>query len=342
MMNNQKGMSFVELMVALVVFLLVMAGILSVYIALTGHSAREYRIAESVMEREIAKNIIERDIMMAGYGLADDYGELDLDPRPVEAVDADSDDPSDSLILRGTAIGILSKSAQGWSYLISKNPALFQKWGDDRENVSKDDRVIYMEPASREVLTSGGSAIFRYPATPVTCDRGALVYGLNSDDAKLPYYTVEITLGGDPPSSCAKGSLNLLRAESVNNDPPAPANRKPVMNCVRDFQVAFGLDTNEDGNIDTWDPVGGVFISEAYDGKTLRKRVKQIRGYILVQSGSYDPDYTYYNPEQTGEPDAIYVGDKNIHTGRDITLTPAQRKYHWEVFSLNITPRNLR
>jgi prepilin-type N-terminal cleavage/methylation domain-containing protein len=342
MMNNQKGMSLVELMVALVIFLLVMAGILGVYISLTGHSAREYRIAESAMEREIARNIVERDIMMAGYGLADDYGGLGLHPRPVEAFDAASGDPSDSLLLRGTAIGILSKSAQGWSYLINKNPDLFQKWNDDRENVYKDDRVIYMEPASREVLTSGGSAIFRYPATPVGCDRGALVYGLNSDGANLPYYTVEFSLGGTPPSSCAKGSMNLLRAESVNSDPPAPANRKPVINCVRDFQVAFGLDTNEDGNIDTWDPVGGVFISDAYDEKILRKRVRQIRVYILAQSGNYDPDYTYCNPEQSGEPDAIYVGDNNIHTGRDITLTPLQRKYHWEVFSLNITPRNLR
>jgi hypothetical protein len=342
MMNNQKGTSFIELMVALAIFLLVTGGILGVYIALSGHSAREYRIAESVMEGEIARNIIERDIMMAGYGLADDYGQLDLDPRPVQAVDAASGGPSDSLVLRGTAIGILSKSAQGWSYLTSKNPDLFRKWDDDRENVSKDDRVIYLEPASRELLTSEGSAIFRYPATPAGSDRGALVYGLSSDDVKLPYYTVEFTLGGTPPSSCAKGSMNLLRAESINSDPPAPANRKPVMNCVRDFQVAFGLDTNEDGNIDTWDPVGGDFISETYDGKTLRKRLKQMRVYILVQSGSYDPDYTYYNPEPAGEPDTICVGDKNLHTGRDVTLTPAQRKYRWEVFSLNVTPRNLR
>jgi len=82
-MDHQRGASFIELMVALAIFLLVMGGILGVYIALTGHSAREYRIAESVMEIEIAKNIIERDIMMAGYGLADDYGQLDLDPLDV-------------------------------------------------------------------------------------------------------------------------------------------------------------------------------------------------------------------------------------------------------------------
>ncbi len=342
MMDRQRGASFIELMVALAIFLLVMGGILGVYIALTGHSAREYRIAESVMEIEIAKNIIERDIMMAGYGLADDYGQLDLDPRPVQAVDAASGDPSDSLILRGTAIGILSKSAQGWSYLISKNPDLFKRWDDDRENVSKNDRVIYIEPASRELLTSEGTAIFRYPATPATSGRGALVYGLNSDDVKLPYYTVEFTLGGTPPSVCAKGSLNLLRAESVNNDPPAPANRKPVLNCVRDFQVAFGLDTDDDGNIDRWDPVNGSFHSEEYDGKTLRKRLKQIRVYLLAQSGNYDPDYTYCNPEPDGEPDAVYVGDEDLETGREVTLTPAQRKYRWELYSLNITPRNLR
>jgi hypothetical protein len=330
--DSFKGATFVELLIAMAIFTVVMTAVFSAYINLTRYATDEYRLAESGMETELAKNIIERDIMMAGYGLADDYGEASVNPRPVQVT---GEGPNYNLLLRGTAIGILSKSSQGWSYIKSVNPTQIEQWDDERENISYGDRVIYLDPSTREILTIDLTAVFQYPKSPYSLERGVIVYGLHSNNANLPYYTVKYSLGGTPPSICAPGTRNLLRAESKDYDPPVSG--QPIMNCVRNFQIAFGLDTmNEDGVIDMWDPSS----ADAYETRMLGKIIKQIRVHILVQNGNYDPLYIYSNPDTAMHPDMIHVGDSVA--GNDITLTERQRNYRWKVISINVTPRNLR
>jgi prepilin-type N-terminal cleavage/methylation domain-containing protein len=338
-----KGITLVELLIALTIFSVVMAGVYSLYINQVKHSTKEYKLAEHEMEFGIAKNIFERDIMMAGYGIADNYGSLPHDPIPIAASDAPSQATFDSIRLRGTAVGIFSRTSQGWSYITDNGPPVtFQTWSDSRENIVAGDRVIYMHPATREILTEGLTAIFTFPASPSGPDKGTLVYGIHSDSAALPYIVAEYVVGGTPPLFCASGAKNLLRAESRNSDPPLPGNREPVLNCVLDFQVAFGLDSGfeEDGLIDLWD--NGGTQAAAYDRRTLKKRLKQVRIYVLVQAGNRDPGYTYSNPDNLANPNTVRVGDSALGTGRDVVLTPEQRKYPWKVIAVNVTPRNLR
>jgi len=333
----------VELLVTGAIFSVVMAIVCGLYNAQVRHVSREYRLAESEMELGIAKSVLERDIMMAGYGMADVYSILPSPPKIMNASDAASMSEYDSLSLRGTAIGILSRSSQGWSYLADTGPpALFRTWNDSRENISAGDSVVYIDHATREIITEGTTAVFTFPSIPSSADRGTLLYGLNSESALMPYYTVQYVLGGAPPSVCAAGTRNLLRAESRNTDPPHSSTREPILNCVRDFQIAFGLDTSliEDNVIDLWDN-GGV-QSSAYDNSALKRRLKQVRVYILQQAGNRDPDYFYSNPANPADPRTVRVGESSIGTGRDIKLTEEQRRYRWKLISLSITPRNLR
>ncbi|MGB9715458.1 MAG: prepilin-type N-terminal cleavage/methylation domain-containing protein [Thermodesulfovibrionales bacterium] len=334
--KTQKGVTLIELLVGIAIFSIIIAGVYGVYVSQLKHTTREHRIAESEMELEIVKNFIERDIAMAGYGLADDYGGLGFSPVGIGATNSDPD----TLTLMGTALGRLSRSSQGWSYIMTSTPT-FQIWGDVREDVQAGDRVIYMEPNTKTLLSSGGTWLFTYPASPTT-ERGTLVYGLHTENSNFPYYAVEYRLGGNPPNFCANGTQSLLRAESKDNIPPIPQEREPILDCVLDFQIAFGLDTNEDGTIDLWDN-GGVQAS-IYDSKGLRDRLKQVRLYILVQLGMRDPDFTYSNPDPAyiANPDRIWVGDSGIGTGREITLTTEQRRFRWRVISLSITPKNIR
>lgn len=332
--TNERGVTLTELLVVLAIFSIIIAGIYGVYVSQLQHTTREHRVAESEMELEIIKNFIERDIAMAGYGLADDYSGLGFNPVAISATDADPD----TLTLMGTAIGRLSRGSQGWSYIITSTPT-FQTWGDVREDILDGDRVIYMEPNTKTLLTSGGTWLFSYPAYPTT-EIGTLVYGLHTENSNFPYYAVEYQLGGATPNFCAPGTQSLLRAESKDNVPPISQERKPILDCVLDFQVAFGLDTNEDGTIDLWDN-GGVQAA-TYDSKGLRDRLKQVRVYILVQLGMRDPEFTYSNPANPANPDRIQVGDTTITTGREITLTTDQRRYRWRVITLSITPKNIR
>ncbi len=364
---HQHGTTLTELLITLAIFSIVMTGIYSVYSMHVNHATREYRLAQSEIEIVIARNIIERDIMMAGYGLADDYGGLAFVPQPVSLGATNSIVPgstanplggrypttglsgADALHMMGTALGIYSRASQGWTYLIKKTPAEFQVWNDVRENIQPNDRVIYIEPNTRAIIAEGAAWRFIYPSFPNFSGndgRGSLLYGLSRPpqgsgaEIPRPYYIVQYRLGGaasDMPKTCSHGTRSLQRVEMTNGE-----SIEPLLACVRDIQVAFGVDTSspEDGIIDMWD--NGGMVSSSYDYQELRRRLKQVRVYILVQNGNRDNDYFYTNPDNPLTPQKIRVGDVNLGTGRDISLTTDQRRCRWRIIALTVTPRNLR
>jgi len=57
------------------------------------------------------------------------------------------------------------------------------------------------------------------------------------------------------------------------------ADPQPILDCVKDFQVAFGLDTDGDGEID--------LRSSALPStpENVRDQVKEVRVFILYQEG---------------------------------------------------------
>jgi hypothetical protein len=361
------GTTLAELLITISIFSVVIAGVYSVYTAYVDHAGREYRLAQSEIETVIAKNMIERDIMMAGYGLAADYSGLTFTPEPLPLGATDAIAPgstpnpaggtypttglagADSLYMMGTALGIYSRASQGWTYLKQTSPAEFQLWGDVREDIQEDDRVIYIEPNAKAIIADGTAWRFIYPSGPNFLGsegRGALLYGLSrpprgsGSEIPRPYYIVQYRLGGnaaDMPKTCARGTRNLQRVEVTNGE-----SIEPLLACVRDIQVAFGLDSSspEDGLIDLWD--NGGILASSYDHLGLKNRLKQVRVYILVQNGNRDADYLYVNPENPGNPERIRVGDMSLGTGRDIYLTAEQRMYRWRLIAMTITPRNLR
>lgn len=356
LLEKNGGFSLVELLVVLAIFSVILAVVFSSYITQVKHTGREYRVAEAEMEVGIARGIIERDMAMAGYGIAEDYSAATLPAFTAPRVASATNGGPDTLTLTGTALGMDSKQAQAWTYIDAAAPTFKLDWGDSRENLEANDRIVLMEPGSKKLLAEGGKWLFNYDGsngTPgnrlTTLDGGTsystptvgtLVYGLcgssntscNAAGIAQPYYAVRYYLGGAAPSNCASGTQSLLRAESRTS--ASPVGGDSIMDCVLDMEIAFGLDTNEDGTIDTWDE-GGV-TAGSYDVDSLRKRLKQIRMYILMQSGNLDPDYT--------SPSSIRVGDSLLGTGRDVDMTTvAQRQnYRWRVLSITATPRNIR
>lgn len=363
-MKNKSGVTLVELLFVMAIFSIVMAGLYSSYQVQLKSTRKEFRMAESGMEGDIASSIIERDLCMAGYGLADNYKSTTLSPLP-RSVSATNDNP-DTLTLMGTALGMEPRAAQAWSQ--ATGTSAFLQWDDARENLrtsaSGNDVVILMEPTSKTLLTEPTNTTFLFQFKGFTSKptslpgnvaynivAGTVAYGLYTDGtgtASLPYSAVRYYLGGTSPTSCAPGTLSLLRAESRTT--ATPGSGQPLLNCVLDFQVAFGLDTDESGSIDSWDN-GGV-TAATYVGDSgplvLNRRLKQIRLYALVQVGAFDSDYTFSNPyPPTAQPTAdwVRVGEMGLTggaTGRDVQLTAAQRKYVWKVLIYVVTPKNVR
>lgn len=357
--SDQQGFSLVELLVTTAIFSILLAGVFGAYFSQLDHSTREYKVAESEIELGIAKRIIEQDLQMAGYGLADDYnGALDsasatIDPMPVTLLNGTG--TGDQLYLRGTALGLMNRSSQGWSYVATPPPnPKIKSWGDPRELVRNEDRVVLIDPSAKRLQVDAGKWLFKYTDNGTSTDivhadgtaltdpvgENTLVYGLyNSnthDTTARPYYTVRYYLGGNSPSVCAPDTLSLERMESVNRELPVfPQDQpSPLLACVLDFQVGLGVDTSAplDGMVNQWDDDNSIVGGFTRDN--MNDQLKRIKVFLLVQSGNRDSDYTY-------PLSSIWVGEDPT-IGRKVDLTAEQRKYHWRLVSLSVQPRNIR
>ena len=361
--GSSSGFSLVELMVTMTIFGILMTGIFQAYTLQMEHTAREYGVAESEIDRQIGQGIIDRDIYMAGYGLADDYsGTTDVNGNPVNFVpwSLQSTDggtgAADTLTLMGTALGINSQQAQHWSYVTAVNSVsgtganvTLRSWSDSREDIQDGDRVILLEAATKRLLTGTGTPnwLFRFDAhdpalltddeivswndpAPNAPAQGAVVYGLHGTNASQPYYAVRYYLAASDGTNCAPGVLSLLRAESRSTE--TPNSGEQIIPCVADFQVTIGLDTDNDRKINLWKNGGGT-ATDGYDPARLNRSLRQVRIYALTQIGVKDRFYTY--PSTT-----IQVGPTGL--GRTFTLSDAQRHYHWRVIRFTAVPRNIR
>ncbi|HAK61244.1 MAG TPA: hypothetical protein DCO77_12840, partial [Nitrospiraceae bacterium] len=261
-----------------------------------------------------------------------------------------------------------SRAAQGWAYIetvIAGAPPepILRTFDDAREDVRDGDYVVIMYPAGKSLLSHGADWLYKYTkGGPSKLDSGdgtfpdsvagLVLYGLSESGGATvpsqPYYAVHYSLGviPPPPKTCADGAKNLIRTESITTETPDPDLGKPVLNCVLDFQVAFGLDTDDKGGIDEWDN-GGNTTAKDYTPKDLTKRLRQLRVYALVQEGKRDRDYTYANPDPaySTKVDEVRVGDLTLEggaVGQDFKLTAEQRKYRWRVVSFTMTSKNMK
>ncbi len=363
-----RGFSIIELVVTLTIFGILMTGIFQAYIAQMTNTAREYGIAESEIDRQVGFGILSRDINMAGYGLSADYSTVTPTFTPWSLQSTNGTGGPDDLTLMGTALGMNSQQAQHWSYVAGINAmdtSLFtsREWADSegnsdpRENLQNLDMVILLEPASKRLLTNaGGEWLFTFDDAdddPITEDdkfltahpsgtllpqapNNAIIYALyksgSAPTAPAPFYSVRYYLTTADGEGCAPGAKKLLRAEFKTTG--TPNNGDEVISCVADFQVAIGLDTNTDRQIDLWKN-GGVGAVDNFDPARLNRSLRQVQVFVLTQVGEKDRFYNY--PSST-----IYVGDEDLGVGRSFTLTNEQRKYRWRVIRISAVPRNIR
>lgn len=357
-------MTLVEIMVTLVVLLIVIGGAGAAYLKLLKGFKSESKIAESYMGNLTARELLRYDIEMAGFGLPSNlngitYYEAVSDenvtpnptsfnepsntvPRPLVFGNngATNNNSSDVLVIKST-VANLNKATRKWSTLYYDGIKWkVKRWQVSDQDFSNPDRVIVMD-TSRKLLLKSGSWYFTFKsdyysdaselATPTSTGELGLVHGINSDsdltkNPRMPFNRVDYYLKrpvDNFPSRCYPESYILYRSTINHGD--GKRNDEPLMDCVMDFQVIFGLADN------TW--TNSLASLSAND---IRQQVRQVNIAILYHEGKQEDSF-YFPGSLSLEDDPAKATVK--------TFTPSNLgeavHYRWEVLKMAIKPMNL-
>jgi len=360
---SRRGLTLIELMVALFILSLVVAGAFALYISNLKIYKSEAKTAETQMGKIMALELLRRDIVHAGYGLpwdvsgisyqeatedeADDYNDAPNPPRAFileDNVKIDTEDEADYLVIKSIKAaeneatrkwGTLSHSGTSWK---------FEPRGEEG-NFSEDDYVIFIGGIDKEIITrqlheNGGNWYWSGNDTDYDNTIGLdpdtlyLVYGVstrvstNGTGPRMPFNRVDYYLDRPDdglPDKCNPSTYILYRATIKHAD--GTRDPQPILDCVKDFQVAFGLDTDGDGEID--------LRSSALPStpENVRDQVKEVRVFILYQEGQ--------RLEHEASTTSITLGDDQTGPLSTFTPTGEDRHYRWKVLKLVVRPLNM-
>jgi prepilin-type N-terminal cleavage/methylation domain-containing protein len=265
---------------------------------------------------------------------------------------------SDYLVIKATNIAT-NDTATKWAHVTIDAGWVktVKSWGPQSEDLKvNEDRVIVLIPSrsttNQRILVDNGGTFFtifkdgsNFPDAfaPDTENDSYLIYGVDPDTAlRMPYnradYYIRRVNGTTIPSRCAPGTGVLMKSVIAHAD----GGRGPglaLMDCVADFQIVFGLDANDDGNV-TYN--NDLTAPTPLTAQEIRNQVKEVRVYILTHEGQKDTSYTY--------PNAIInipaAPDPAAGAGRTFNFATSGitdwQMYRWKVYSLVVKPKNLR
>ncbi len=357
MVKREDGFTLIELMVTMVISLIAITATTTIFAKLLTQFKQESRVAESNVEGVIGLEYLRKDTQAAGYGLPAaipagvNYAEAATGPvgtndstaNPPRAVFSLNDSASglnnsDYLVIKSLSVAV-NDDAAGKSATLSVGDVK-PAWDVASEQLNPTDRVIVLSTIDNttSLVASGGAFFTMYNSTsgfaPADSSQVNIVYGVSkNNDLRMPFNRADYFITGAAvavPNRCAPNTGELVKAAVNQSD--GGYTYYPLLDCVADMQVIFGLDTNGDGAVDTW----SNDIS-AFSAATIRQQVREVRVYIVAQEGQMDPSYTSPNP---------ITGDGEFGDGRApgdaYTLAADQLNYRWKVYTLVEKPLNLR
>jgi hypothetical protein len=374
------GFSLVDLMITMVVFVFFIAAASQVFTGLLTQFKQQSKMAETNIEGMVGLEILRQDIEGAGYGLPwfglIAYSEADGDPyslndstttaAPRAVLSKNSAtftgsnnifDGSDYLVIKAVNVG-RNDACQKWTTLSSVSPYV-RTWTPATENLSNTDRVIVLRPGSTDAdartlvvnvsaFSTTYSGVSSTPWRPTDPAETRLVYGVDPDtDLRMPFNRADYFISNaNVPERCAPNT-GVLEKATVNQN-GGGFTYLPLLDCVADMQVIYGLDTNEDGSFDPLNDPADVYSDDIttapLTAQQIRKRVKQVRVYILSHEGQRDATYTYCPSSAASCSTAFPVGEFGLGSPFDLTTKigdPDYKYYRWKLYTIVVTPHNL-
>ena len=339
-MKDNKGLTLIELLVAIAIFSIVIVLIFNSYLSILKHQSQQASIAQNNISRLVSLSIIRRDIEMAGFGLpwvinssySEASGNSSYTPSPSSLnANLPSEPPafsfsnngnknannSDVLVIR-SAMADLNGISSHWGYIYqdSDGNGHFKNL-EENSSISSGSYFSVINPVNMEFVgysTFGDLPFFN------TNKNTYLTFGLSNSQPRMPFNRVDYYLAKPAsglPSVCDKNTFNLYRATISQAD--GSRKQKILLECVKDFQVAFicsnGINTCLDSSSDE------------------RKNLKQVRVFILLQEGRKDVHFTFNG--------TIKIKDDVVNTGKTFIPTGDDSHYRWKLIELMVDPINV-
>lgn len=336
----QRGVGLIEVMVSIVIAMLLVLVIYQIYEI--SESQKRTITAGSDAQQNAAYGlyVLSRDISVAGNGIASAAATLDqcaiLRPIPVLIEAGASATVPDKITILFAGSGSLAtpvafqQNSTANSYVV-RAPVGFSADADPK----KSDVVAAVEGAKCTVsrIDPGGVAvdangIATLAVTPISGDLVATYSAVTSSVVNLGpaeamgriAYTVD-------------AAAHALRTQKLlpDNDPVAP-----LVSDVVNLKAQYGLDTDNDGIIDSWqDATGGTWSAANLPAQPLAtlRQVRAIRVAIVTRSAQYEKD-----PVTPG-PIVMFDDSLGGHT-EEMSLNSDDTHYRYKVLETVVPLRN--
>ena len=338
-MRSQRGVTLIELMIAIVILVIALAGVFALLINQTKTSYVESSKSKSIQTNIVADLVIIRDVAMAGLGIPTEYG-TPTQFTPVGISDNTGQNGSDELSIKGAAISSGASDYMKWGY----NTAYIHN-GDTTIPVSSleesgtsssyptndftknghshpfetGDKVVFLDAETMELKDTSVHNIRSIDSGSITVDQPTgfiapakyvLIFSLGGISSTtfsgyLSTFTGYKLGSSNNVERCAPNTYPLVRVYGSS---------MPVMDCVLDFQAQYGYPGSS-----------GVTWQNTI---TAGNNPQLIRIYIVAQQGKRDPGYTYPSTTITTANNTVNLNSNQLH-------------YHWRTIKLDIPLREV-
>ena len=345
--RRQGGVGIIEIMVGILISMLMVLIIYQVYLVSEGQKRTITSGSDAQQNASYGIFLIGQDLMGAGQVISSSMGALAgcamLRPIPaVIAAGATDNEPDAITIFYGgsaslsTPVPLLSSASVGSSppgaYVVA-GPLAF----------SANDVIVAVQGTSCtlstvnangvSVATATGLATISHTLTATPGNNTTATYGavaaslVNLGQAATPG---EAARFGQTVYTVDAGSHTLRTQSLLPTVQPVTAAVGNVMN----LKAQFGLDTNNDGTVDTWQPATGNWSAANLPLQPLAiwQQIRAVRIAIVTRSDQYEPQVVTTGPLQmfcTTNP-----------CGVSMTLDDEAQHYRYKVLETTVPFRN--
>lgn len=311
MHTNQRGMTLVEVMIAMTLGLLVTLAVTSLFLS-QQDSYRQNEAASRMQENaRFALELITQDLRHAGF-----FGELG--------------EPIDIAVATAVSDAAANNCAGGiFNFTAADNLLVYANDETDTAGTELAECV-----ATADLRNSGSSILFvkRSAGTSSTgTEQAGTLYTYSNGGAAQFVIQDNYTLSGGEsweytPHLYYIDNENTLQRKFLT-DTTGTLTAEPIADSIEAFHIEFGIDTNNDGTPDYfWSPDAGELSDSTITGAV------SATVYILARTPSEDRNYNDSDQNKTYQLGAV----------NPIGLGPFNDGFHRRVYSMTTELKNLR